>query len=123
MIALAAPRSAQSETADMNSWMGGDWSIEPYNVAVPTLPIAPPASQVGLQPWEKSPAPGDLEVVAAWSVTDVTWFDSNEWQAGERNVDALIRVGQVHSYPSMEGLLDHLHRLEAEREKGGSSGH
>ncbi len=36
------------------------------------------------------------------------WFWTDEWQAGEREVDELIRNGEVEEYDSLEDLFDSL---------------
>ena len=39
------------------------------------------------------------------TLTDQLWFWSDEWQAGERNVDKYIREGNVQEFDSMDEFL------------------
>ena len=45
-----------------------------------------------------------------WIEIDVTqsWFWSEEWQAGEREVDAHIAAGEVEEFDSMDDMFDAL---------------
>lgn len=38
------------------------------------------------------------------------WFWSEEWQKGEREADAEIKVGRMKEFKSVKALVKHLHR-------------
>ena len=40
--------------------------------------------------------------------SEQAWFWTDEWQAGEKEVDCLIAKGEIHSFDSMEKFLEGL---------------
>ena len=39
---------------------------------------------------------------------DQAWFWTDEWQAGEKEVDCLIAKGEIHSFDTMDEFLETL---------------
>lgn len=39
------------------------------------------------------------------------WFWTEEWQAGEREVDEMLARGEVHTFASAEALISYLRHL------------
>lgn len=43
-----------------------------------------------------------------WVLNEQLWFWSDEWQAGEREVDEDIKAGRVSSYDTIEEMIESL---------------
>ena len=41
---------------------------------------------------------------------DQAWFWTKSWQAKERAADKAIKEGRVHTYSSVDDLIENLHR-------------
>lgn len=109
-----------TETTSTDAWMGQGWTIRPHHVPTWLVPVDPPAAHTEpfACPPERGLVPGQVQLRSHPDEEDISWFDSQCWQASENRVDEYIRRGQVQRYSSVEDLIGDLHRRVAEQEQG-----